>query len=111
MRPKLIVAVSVNAALIGAGSCIAIVLSLFSSLSPLTKPSLVSATLILPIGFIVFASLFVYRHTARRRKLQALITALLATLLTIGLFVLATILVSRRNAIDRPKVTQAHSVV
>src|SRR5256885_12488061 len=112
MRPKLIVAVSVNAALIGAGSCIAIVLSLFSSLSPLIKPgSLNSATLILPIGFIVFASIFVYRHTARRRKFQALITAVLATLLTIGLFVLATILVSRRNATDRPKIAQPHSAI
>jgi small-conductance mechanosensitive channel len=65
--------------------------------------------LVLPIAAIVFASVFVYRHTARRRTLQAFMTAVLATLLTLGLFVVATILSARRNSIDRPPVTQPHS--
>src|SRR5215467_2060269 len=110
MRPKLVVGVSILAALLGAGSCIAIVLGVFSSLNPIAKPGwLLLAILLLPIASIVFASLFVYRHTARRRRLQAFITAILATLLTLGFFVLATILSSRRNAIEPPKVTQPHS--
>jgi hypothetical protein len=44
---------------------------------------------------IVFAAIFVYRHTARRRKLQAFLTTLIATLLTLALFVLASILSAR----------------
>ena len=107
MRPKLVVGVSLLAALLGAGSCIGIVLGVFSALNPVAKPGLlVAATLLLPIATIVFASVFVYRHTARRRKLQAFITAVLATLLTLGLFVLATIWSSRRNTPEPPQITQ-----
>jgi uncharacterized membrane protein len=105
MRPKLVVAVSTLAALLGAGSSIGIVFAVFSSLTPVTKPGLlVAATFILPIAAIGFASVFVYRHTPRKRKLQALITAVLATLLTITLFVLATILAHWRNSMDQPPV-------
>jgi Mn2+/Fe2+ NRAMP family transporter len=98
MRPKLVVGVSFLAALVGAGSCIAIVLGVFSSLNPVTRPGLlVAATFLLPVLAITFASIFVYRHTARRRKLQAFITAVLATLLTLTIFVVAVIFSTRRN--------------
>jgi len=96
MRMKLVFAASTLAALVGAGSCVALVLGLFSP-KALTSPGLlVASTLLLPIATIVFAAVFVYRHTARRRKLQALLTAIIATLLTLTFFVLASILSARR---------------
>ena len=95
MRLKLVFAASALAALVGAGSCIALVLGVFSA-KALSSPSLlVFSTLLVPVAMIVFAAIFVYRHTARRRKLQAFLTTLIATLLTLGLFVLASILSPR----------------
>jgi mannose/fructose/N-acetylgalactosamine-specific phosphotransferase system component IID len=96
MRLKLVFAASVLAALIGAGSCIALVLGLFSAKALSSPGLLVTSTLVLPVATIVFAAIFVYRHTARRRKLQALLTAIVATLLTLTFFILASILSARR---------------
>ena len=111
MRPKLVVGVSLLASIIGAGSCTGIVFVVFSAFNPTaTIGWLVVLSLLLPIAAIIFATIFVYRHTARRRKLQAFMTAVLATLLTLGLLVLATILSTRRNQIQRaPQVIQAHT--
>ena len=95
MRLRLVVAASLLAAIVGAGSCVALILGVFS-VKALSSPGLlVVSTLLLPAAAIIFASIFVYRHTARRRKLQAVLTALLATLLTLALFVCASILSSR----------------
>jgi len=96
MRLKLVFAASALAALVGAGSCIALVLGVFST-AALSRPGLlVASTLLAPIATIVFAAIFVYRHTARRRRLQALLTTLIATLLTLCLFILASVLSARR---------------
>lgn len=95
MRLKLVLAASALAAFVGAGSCIALVLGVFS-VKALSSPGLlVASTLLLPVATIVFAAIFVYRHTARRRKLQAFLTTLIATLLTLCLFVVASILSAR----------------
>jgi hypothetical protein len=97
MRLKLVILASVIAAVVGAGASIALVLGVFAVRS-LSSPGLLAAsTLLLPIATIVFASIFVYRHTARRRKLQAFLTALLATLLTLSIFILTSALTSRNN--------------
>jgi hypothetical protein len=96
MRLKLVFAASALAALIGAGSCIALVLGVFSPKALSSPGLLVTSTLLLPIATIVFAAIFVYRHTARRRKLQALLTAIVATLLTLTFFILASILSAHR---------------
>ena len=110
MRLKLVLGVSALASVVGAGSCIGIVLALTPGLGVPSKPGLlVSASLLLPIATIIFATIFVYRHTARRRKLQAFVTAVLATLLTLGLFVLATILSARRGISDPPAINQPHT--
>jgi len=62
----------------------------------LSSPGLlVLSTLLLPVATIVVAAIFVYRHTARRRRLQAFLTTLIATLLTLAIFVLASILSAR----------------
>src|SRR5688572_9652083 len=95
MRLKLVFAASALAAIVGAGSCAALVLGFFS-VKALSSPGLlVLSTMLLPVATIVFAAIFVYRHTARRRKLQAFLTTLIATLLTLGFFVVASILSAR----------------
>ena len=102
MRLRLVIAASILAAIVGAGSCIALVLGVFS-LKALSSPGLlVASTLLLPAAAIIFASIFVYRHTARRRRLQAFLTAILATLLTLALFVSASILSARWNPVKPP---------
>ena len=102
MRLRLVIAASLLAAIVGAGSCIALVLGVFS-VKALSSPGLlVTSTLLLPAATIIFASIFVYRHTARRRRLQAVLTVILATTLTLGLFVVASILSARWN----PKVPE-----
>jgi hypothetical protein len=103
MRLKLVLAASLLAAIVGAGSCIALVLGVFAVKAWSSPGLLVTCTLLLPVASIIFASIFVYRHTARRRKLQAFLTATLATLLTLALFVGASILSSRRGLIEPPR--------
>ena len=100
MRLKLVIAASVLAAVVGAGICIALVLGVFS-VKALSSPGLlVASTLLLPIATITFASIFVYRHTARRRKLQAFLTAIIAIILTLTFFIAASILTGRYSLLE-----------
>jgi len=96
MRVKLVFISSLIAAIVGAGSSIAIVLWIFTSLKPLSEPGLlVLSTYLLPVLTTLAASIFVYRHTARRRKLQAALTAIIALFLALLFFVIATIYFGR----------------
>jgi hypothetical protein len=100
MRLKLVFLSSLIAAFVGVGSASAIILAVFSSLKPISTPGLlVLATFFLPALAVLQATIFVYRHTARRRKLQAALTTLIALLMTIALFVLASIYTSRRQTL------------
>jgi Kef-type K+ transport system membrane component KefB len=92
MRLKLVLAVSLLAAIVGAGSCIALVLGIFSVRALSSPGLLLTSTLLLPTATVIFAAIFVYRHTARRRRLQAFLTAIIATLIIIGLLIFASIL-------------------
>jgi len=105
MRLKLVIAASVLAAVVGAGICIALVLGVFS-VKTLSNPGLlVTSTLVLPIATTAFASIFVYRHTARRRKLQAFLTAIIAIILTLTFLIAASILTGRYRPLEpRPPV-------
>ena len=97
MRLKLVLVSSLIAAVAGAGSAIVIILFVFASLKPITEPGLlVVSTYLLPTLATLLASMFVYRHTARRRRLQAVLTAIIALLLTILLFMAASIMTARR---------------
>jgi uncharacterized membrane protein YfcA len=103
MRLKLVMLVSLIAALVGSGSSIAIILTRSASVHVLSSPDLVvTATLVLPIASVILASFFVYRHTARRRKTQALLTGVLAAFLSLGVFILASVLTSRHIP-ERPQ--------
>jgi hypothetical protein len=110
MRLKLVLISSLIAAITGAGSAIAIIVSVFSSLHEIAAPGLlVVSTYLLPILTTLLASIFVYRHTARRRKLQAILTATIAAILTILLFVVASVLLARREPVQPQPVPQ-HNV-
>jgi hypothetical protein len=100
MRLKLVFISSLVAAAVGAGSSIAIILSVFSSLKPISTPGLVVlATFMLPALVTLLAAIFVYRHTARRRKLQAAMTVIISLILTIAFFVIGSIVTARVNPI------------
>ena len=99
MRLRLVFLCSLIAAVIGAGGAITIILFVFSSLTPLTKPgALVLSTFLLPLIATLIASIFVYRHTGRRRKLQAALTTLISLLLILAAFVLASVVTSGTRA-------------
>ena len=101
MRLKLVLISSLLAAIVGAGSAIAIIVSVFSTLHAIATPGLlVVSTYLLPILTTLLASIFVYRHTARRRKLQAILTATIAAILTITLFVIASIVIGRSEPVQ-----------
>ena len=100
MRLKLVFAASALAAIVGAGSCIALVLGVFSAKALSSPGLLVLSTLLLPVATIVVAAIFVYRHTARRRKLQAFLTAIIAILLTLAFFIAAAILTNRYRPLE-----------
>ena len=113
MRLKLVLMSSLIAAVAGAGAATGIILSVFSSLKPITRPGVVVvSTYLLPVIAILLASIFVYRHTARRRKLQAILTATLSILLTILIFIIASIVTARRVPIQpepRPQPNVSHA--
>jgi hypothetical protein len=98
MRLKLVLISSLIAAIAGAGAATAIIVSVSSSLNPITRPGvLIFSTYLLPVAAILLASIFVYRHTARRRKLQAALTTILSILLTILILIIASIATARRT--------------
>ena len=103
MRLKLVIITSFLAAMVGAGASIAIILVAFSSLRAVKPGPLVLATRLWPIVTILMSAFFVYRHTARRRKLQAFLTALVATFLSLCLFLLASVFTARRDVIRPPQ--------
>ncbi len=93
MRLKLILAASSLAAVVGAGSCIVVLIFVFSTPRPLYPPVFMAViTFLLPATTTVVASIFVYRHTARRRRLQATLTAILAMLFSLSMIMTASIL-------------------
>ena len=85
MRWKLLLIASFSASVVGSGATLAIILLLEDSSKSRASQYIVAlSTLVIPIAMIIAASIFVYRHTARRRKTQAMATALLSTILTLA---------------------------
>ena len=104
MRLKLVLIASFVSAIVGSGASIAIILGKSSSLKVLSAPDLlIASTFILPVGAVVLAAIFVYRHTARRRKTQALLTGILAAFLSLAIFILASVLTSRATPTQPPQ--------
>jgi len=85
MRWKLLVMTSVVASLIGGALWSAIVAALFGPAAVVARRDwLLPLSFVIPLGAAVLAGYFVYRHTARRRRTQALIVTI-ATLFFIAL--------------------------
>jgi lysylphosphatidylglycerol synthetase-like protein (DUF2156 family) len=104
MRLKLVLIASFISAVVGSGASIAIIMGKFSSLKGLAAPDiLVASTFILPIATVVAAVVFVYRHTARRRKTQAILTAVLGVFLSLAILILASVLTSRATPSQPPQ--------
>ena len=96
MRWKLLLIATLLATIIGAGSTLGLVYGLTTPVESLTRPSAFAlVALLLPIAAITFASIFVYRHTSRRRRLQATLTALLASILTLTILLLSSVLYTK----------------
>src|SRR5260370_23220578 len=90
MRWKLLVIASIVAALVACGLWSAFTLVFFQSAAELaTHGWIFLASTFLPLIIVVSVGLFIYRHTAKRRKLQVLLTALLTLLLTAAMYFFA----------------------
>lgn len=91
MRWKLLIITSVAAALVGVGGSAGLLYLLTGSAAPSRQPGLVAlGPLLFPLVVITFACVFVYRHTARRRKTQAAATAIISLALTLAVFFATT---------------------
>ena len=90
MRWKLLVIVSLIAALVACGLWSALAIGAFGNAGELASHGwLLLASAILPLVIAVYAGVFVYRHTSRRRKTQAVVTVIVALFLTAGAYVAA----------------------
>ncbi len=98
MRWKLMFIAALVAGIAGTGLTLALIRAFFISAHPLNAyDSVALGTLLIPLIAIMLASIFVYRHSARRRKLQALITAAIALLFTLTLFMLGSAFFSKQT--------------
>ena len=103
MRWKFLVLVSLVAAILGFGLWCALTIALFGSATELARHDWIFlSAYFLPSGFGIFAGFFVYRHTSRRRKTQAIVSAILALLLIALAYAIALRISPKRFRISRP---------
>ncbi|HEV2800303.1 MAG TPA: hypothetical protein VGW12_07390 [Pyrinomonadaceae bacterium] len=87
MRWKLLIITSLVAALLSAAGMRALAYWMMGGVRPESAPERSGAlfvVVIVPLLLTTLACIFVYRHTARRRKLQAALTALFSLVLTVA---------------------------
>jgi cytochrome bd-type quinol oxidase subunit 2 len=102
MRWKLVVIASLAAAIIGCGLWSALAIGIFGTARALARNDwLLLASAIIPLSIAVYSGMFVYRHTARRRKTQAAFTAILALMLTLGTYLVVSHFFPERLMIPR----------
>ncbi|MFS8085410.1 MAG: hypothetical protein ACMG6H_07245 [Acidobacteriota bacterium] len=91
MRWKLLVIASFAAAFIACGLWSALVIGIFGTARALARSdwSLLSSAIV-PLAIAAYSGVFVYRHTARRRKTQATFTVILSLFLTLGTYLVAS---------------------
>ena len=91
MRWKLLVLVSFVAAILALGLWSAITIAVFGSARVMAQNDwLLIASLVIPLSVTAYAGVFVYRHTSKRRKLQALIATILVLVLTAALYLIVS---------------------
>jgi len=102
MRWKLLITTSAVAAFIGFGLWCVVTIGFFGSATRLARNDAgLLASVFIPLVFAGLAAFFAYRHTARRRKMQALITTLLTILFAFVAYFAATALARDRFVIPR----------
>lgn len=91
MRWKLLGLVSVIAALFGVALWSAVTIAAFGSARAMARHDwALLGSFVIPLAVTVFGALFVYRHTAHRRKSQALIATVLTLLLAAAAYLVAS---------------------
>ncbi len=99
MRWKLITLTSFLGAFVAGGAwCLLTIAGLGRFGIDVSHPVVVSISLLIPISLSIFGAIFVYRHTAHRRKTQALLTAALMLVLTLVMYVAVMRFFQRRLA-------------
>jgi cytochrome bd-type quinol oxidase subunit 2 len=102
MRWKLLVIASFGTAIIACGLWSALVIGLFGTARDFARNDwLLLSSAILPLAIAAYSGVFVYRHTARRRKTQAALTVILALLFTAGTYLAASLMFPNRLCIPR----------
>jgi cytochrome bd-type quinol oxidase subunit 2 len=87
MRWKLLVLVSFVAALVAFALWSVLTALIFGSArGSQGHDGLLIVSMLAPVALAALAGMFVYRHTARRRKTQAVLTVLLTLILTAGVY-------------------------
>jgi len=87
MRWKLLIPISIVAAIVAFGLCEALIQLVFASSRPVSPHnSALLASVLIPLIIATLAGIFIYRHTARRRKTQAAIASLLVLVFATGMF-------------------------
>jgi ABC-type uncharacterized transport system permease subunit len=103
MRWKLLGLVSVIAALFGVALWSAVTIAAFGSARAMARNDWVLlGSLLIPLGATVLGALFVYRHTAHRRKSQAVMATVLTLLLTAATYLVASTFLTTRLHIPPP---------
>ena len=91
MRWKLLVIASFAAALVASGLWSALAIGAYGTARGLASHGwLLLASAIVPLAIAVYAGVFVYRRTSRRRKTQAIVTVIVALFLTAATYFVAS---------------------
>jgi len=91
MRWKLLVLLSTCAALLVLTLWSVFAIAVFGSTRMMARNDwLLAGSLVIPLAVAACSAVFAYRHTARRRKTQAVLTFVLAWLFSAGLYLIAS---------------------
>lgn len=102
MRWKLLVLASFAAAILGIGLWSLFAIIVFGTARELARHDwILLLSALIPLALIAYAGIFVYRHTARRRKTQVVITIALSLLLTPVFYLTASAVFTTRLYIPR----------
>ena len=102
VRWKLLLVVSIASGLIAVGLWGILCVAIFGSARVMAQEDWrLLFSLIVPLATTAAATFFVYRHTSRRRKLQAFLTTILVLIATLVLYLAASTLFVSRLAISR----------
>ena len=112
MRWRLLVLVSLIVAMIAAGSWFLLITLFFNGSSSIValNDQLWPSSLVVPLLLAIFAGVFVYRHTSRKRKTQALITGFGVLILT-ALICLAVLHLLRKRSGREIRISAAYAEV